>query len=117
VSVPAALRPHGRFVPCASTTTGSVILYIVASVVLFSMQNATGKWLAHSYPIPMLVLFRSAAALLPSYLLVMHAVGSRSCSPTGWARNSAAPSSGGGSNALRVRLQTARAAPVRITVG
>ncbi len=53
------------------------ILYMVASVFLFSIQNAIGKWLAQSYPIPMLVFFRSAIALLPSYLLVMRAGGVR----------------------------------------
>jgi drug/metabolite transporter (DMT)-like permease len=53
------------------------ILYMIASVFLFSFQNAIGKWLAQSYPIPMLVFFRSAVALLPSYLLVMHAGGPR----------------------------------------
>ena len=53
------------------------ILYMVASVFLFSFQNAIGKWLAQSYPIPMLVFFRSAVALLPSYLLVMRAGGVR----------------------------------------
>jgi len=37
------------------------IVYMVASVFLFSFQNAIGKWLAQSYPIPMLVFFRSAA--------------------------------------------------------
>ncbi len=51
------------------------ILYMVASVFLFSIQNAIGKWLAQTYPIPMLVFFRSAVALLPSYLLVLHAGG------------------------------------------
>ncbi|HXC92328.1 MAG TPA: DMT family transporter [Stellaceae bacterium] len=51
------------------------ILYMVASVFLFSFQNAVGKWLAQSYPIPMLVFFRSAVALLPSYLLVVRAGG------------------------------------------
>jgi len=51
------------------------ILYMIASVFLFSFQNAIGKWLAQSYPIPMLVFFRSAVALLPSYLLVMRAGG------------------------------------------
>lgn len=51
------------------------ILYIVASVFLFSFQNAIGKWLAQGYPIPMLVFFRSAVALLPSYLFVMRAGG------------------------------------------
>jgi drug/metabolite transporter (DMT)-like permease len=53
------------------------ILYMVASVFLFSIQNAIGKWLAQSYPIPMLVFFRSAVALLPSYILVMRAGGVR----------------------------------------
>jgi drug/metabolite transporter (DMT)-like permease len=53
------------------------ILYMIASVFLFSFQNAIGKWLAQSYPIPMLVFFRSAVALLPSYLLVMRAGGVR----------------------------------------
>jgi drug/metabolite transporter (DMT)-like permease len=53
------------------------ILYMLASVFLFSFQNATGKWLAQSYPVPMLVFFRSAIALLPSYLLVMRAGGPR----------------------------------------
>src|ERR1700686_4418000 len=48
---------------------------MLASVFLFSIQNAIGKWLAQSYPIPMLVFFRSAVALLPSFLLVMHAGG------------------------------------------
>jgi len=48
---------------------------MIASVFLFSFQNAIGKWLAQSYPIPMLVFFRSAVALLPSYLLVMGAGG------------------------------------------
>src|SRR5271154_5131523 len=51
------------------------ILYMVASVFLFSFQNAIGKWLAQSYPIPMLVFFRSAVAMLPSYMLVMGAGG------------------------------------------
>jgi drug/metabolite transporter (DMT)-like permease len=53
------------------------ILYMIASVFLFSFQNAIGKWLAQSYPVPMLVFFRSAVALLPSYLLVMRAGGPR----------------------------------------
>jgi drug/metabolite transporter (DMT)-like permease len=51
------------------------ILYMVASVFLFSIQNAIGKWLAQSYPIPMLVFFRSAVALIPSFLLVYRAGG------------------------------------------
>jgi drug/metabolite transporter (DMT)-like permease len=51
------------------------VLYMVASVFLFSIQNAIGKWLAQSYPIPMLVFFRSFIALLPSFLLVMRAGG------------------------------------------
>jgi hypothetical protein len=38
------------------------IIYMVASVFLFSIQNAIGKWLAQSYPIPMLVFFRSAGS-------------------------------------------------------
>ena len=50
---------------------------MVASVFLFSFQNAIGKWLAQSYPIPMLVFFRSAVALAPSYMLVMRAGGVR----------------------------------------
>jgi drug/metabolite transporter (DMT)-like permease len=53
------------------------ILYMVASVFLFSIQNAIGKWLAQSYPIPMLVFFRSFIALLPSFILVMRAGGPR----------------------------------------
>jgi drug/metabolite transporter (DMT)-like permease len=53
------------------------IFYMVASVFLFSFQNAIGKWLAQGYPIPMLVFFRSAVALLPSYLLVVRAGGVR----------------------------------------
>ncbi len=53
------------------------IAYTVASVFLFSFQNAIGKWLAQSYPIPMLVFFRSAMALAPSYMLVMRAGGVR----------------------------------------
>ena len=48
---------------------------MVASVFLFSIQNAIGKWLAQTYPIPMLVFFRSAVALLPSFLLVLRAGG------------------------------------------
>src|SRR3984957_6188998 len=51
------------------------ILYMLASVFLFSIQNAIGKWLAQTYPIPMLVFFRSFVALLPSFLLVMRAGG------------------------------------------
>jgi drug/metabolite transporter (DMT)-like permease len=51
------------------------ILYMLASVFLFSIQNAIGKWLAQSYPIPMLVFFRSFVALLPSFLLLMRAGG------------------------------------------
>lgn len=51
------------------------ILYMVASVFLFSIQNAIGKWLAQTYPIAMLVFFRSFIALLPSFLLVMRAGG------------------------------------------
>ena len=53
------------------------IISMVASVFLFSIQNAIGKWLAQSYPILMLVFFRSAVALLPSYVLVMRAGGTR----------------------------------------
>ncbi|HWB50292.1 MAG TPA: DMT family transporter [Stellaceae bacterium] len=53
------------------------ILYMCASVFLFSIQNAIGKWLAQSYPIPMLVFFRSFVALLPSFILVLHAGGLR----------------------------------------
>ena len=53
------------------------ILYMVASVFLFSIQNAIGKWLAQSYPIPMLVFFRSFVALLPSFILVYRAGGLR----------------------------------------
>ena len=53
------------------------ILYMVASVFLFSFQNAIGKWLAQSYPIPMLVFFRSAVALAPSYMLLVRAGGVR----------------------------------------
>ena len=52
------------------------IFYMVASVFLFSFQTI-GKWLAQSYPIPMPVFFRSAVALLPSYMLVMRAGGTR----------------------------------------
>src|SRR6185312_14269460 len=48
---------------------------MVASVFLFSIQNAIGKWLAQTYPIPMLVFFRSFVALLPSFILVMRAGG------------------------------------------
>jgi drug/metabolite transporter (DMT)-like permease len=51
------------------------ILYMVASVFLFSIQNAIGKWLAQTYPIPMLVFFRSFVALLPSFILVYRAGG------------------------------------------
>jgi drug/metabolite transporter (DMT)-like permease len=51
------------------------ILYMIASVFLFSIQNAIGKWLAQSYPIPMLVFFRSFVALLPSFILVYRAGG------------------------------------------
>jgi drug/metabolite transporter (DMT)-like permease len=53
------------------------ILYMVASVFLFSIQNAIGKWLAQDYPIPMLVFFRSAVALLPSYLFVLRTGGTK----------------------------------------
>ena len=53
------------------------ILYMIASVFLFSIQNAIGKLLAESYPIPMLVFFRSFIALLPSLILVMRAGGLR----------------------------------------
>jgi hypothetical protein len=48
---------------------------MLAAVFLFSFQNAIGKWLAQSYPIPMLVFFRSAVALLPSFLFVLGAGG------------------------------------------
>jgi drug/metabolite transporter (DMT)-like permease len=61
--VPSRLAPHADNVRLG-------ILYMVASVFLFSIQNAVGKWLAQSYPIPMLVFFRSAVAILPSALLV-----------------------------------------------
>ena len=51
------------------------ILYMLGAVFLFSFQNGVGKWLAQSYSIAMLVFFRSAFALLPCYLLVLHAGG------------------------------------------
>jgi hypothetical protein len=57
------------------------IAYMVASVFLFSFQNAIGKWLAQSYPIPMLVFFRSAVALAPCWLCGR--AGSGYCAPTG----------------------------------
>jgi drug/metabolite transporter (DMT)-like permease len=53
------------------------ILYMMGAVFLFSIQNAIGKWLAQSYPIPMLVFFRSFVALLPAYIIVMRAGGPR----------------------------------------
>jgi drug/metabolite transporter (DMT)-like permease len=51
------------------------ILYMLVSVFAFSIQNAIGKWLAQTYPIPMLVFFRSAVALIPSFILVLRAGG------------------------------------------
>jgi drug/metabolite transporter (DMT)-like permease len=51
------------------------ILYMMGAVFLFSIQNAIGKWLAQSYPIPMLVFFRSFVALLPACIIVMRAGG------------------------------------------
>ncbi len=68
--MPAAARPLQR-----ADNVRLAILYMVASVFLFSFQNAIGKWLAQTYPIPMLVFFRSAVALLPSYLLVLRTGG------------------------------------------
>jgi len=67
--------PEGEAPAARPDNIGLGILYMVASVFLFSIQNAIGKWLAQSYPIPMLVFFRSFVALLPSFLLVMHAGG------------------------------------------
>ena len=54
------------------------ILYMLASVFLFSIQNAIGKWLAQSYPIPMLVFFRSFVAL--TYILEPNALGEQKLS-------------------------------------
>jgi drug/metabolite transporter (DMT)-like permease len=68
-----ALAPQER--SAHRDNVGLGILYMVGAVFLFSIQNAIGKWLAQSYPIPMLVFFRSAVALLPSYWLVMRAGG------------------------------------------
>src|SRR6201995_4171521 len=70
------MRSAGPVVPRADDVRLG-ILYITASVFLFSFQNAIGKWLAQSYPIPILVFFRSAVAMLPSYLLVMRDGGPR----------------------------------------
>lgn len=68
--MPASARPAAR-----ADNVWLGILYMVASVFLFSIQNAIGKWLAQTYPIPMLVFFRSAVALLPSYMLVLRTGG------------------------------------------
>ena len=51
------------------------ILYMLASVLLFSLQNVTVKWLAQRYPIAQMVFFRSAFSLLPAALLVWRAGG------------------------------------------
>ncbi len=51
------------------------ILYMLASVLLFSLQNVTVKWLAQRYPIAQMVFFRSAFSLLPVALLVWRAGG------------------------------------------
>jgi len=53
------------------------ILYMMGAVFLFSIRNAIGKWLAQSYPMPMLVFFRSFVALLPAHIIVMRAGGPR----------------------------------------
>jgi len=66
---PAGARLGGRTAlpPCGAVRTDNIrlgILYMLVSVMLFSTQNAIGKWLAQSYPIPMLVFFRSFVALV-----------------------------------------------------
>ena len=51
------------------------ILYMLASVFLFSLQNVTVKWLAERYPVAEMVFFRSALSLLPAAILVWRAGG------------------------------------------
>jgi drug/metabolite transporter (DMT)-like permease len=51
------------------------ILYMLASVFLFSLQNVTVKWLAARYPTAEMVFFRSAFSLLPAAILVWRAGG------------------------------------------
>lgn len=51
------------------------ILYMLASVLLFSLQNVTVKWLAARYPVAEMVFFRSALSLFPAMLLVWRAGG------------------------------------------
>lgn len=51
------------------------ILYMLASVFLFSLQNVTVKWLAERYPVAEMVFFRSALSLLPAAVLVWRAGG------------------------------------------
>jgi len=75
---PGLRREGGMTIQVAANRPDNIrlgILYMLASVFLFSIQNAIGKWLAQSYPIPMLVFFRSFVALLPSFLLVIRAGG------------------------------------------
>src|SRR3984957_16733032 len=75
------------------------ILYMLASVFLFSIQNAIGKWLAQSYPIPMLVFFRSFTALVPSFPLGMRAGGFRVMRTNRMGAEFGRPVIWGGSNA------------------
>jgi drug/metabolite transporter (DMT)-like permease len=70
--VPLSSRPAAR-----ADDVRRGIVYMLASVFLFAIQNAMGKWLTQTYPIPMLVFFRSAVALPPAALLVWHAGGAR----------------------------------------
>jgi drug/metabolite transporter (DMT)-like permease len=51
------------------------IFYMLASVLLFSLQNVTVKWLAERYPVAEMVFFRSALSLLPAGILVWRAGG------------------------------------------
>jgi len=67
----------GRAAPAARADNVRLgILYMLAAVFLFSIQNAVGKWLAQTYPIPMLVFFRSAVAIPSAALLVWRTGGS-----------------------------------------
>ena len=47
------------------------IVYMIASVFIFAVANAIGKWLLATYPVNEVIFFRCAFALLPCTVLVM----------------------------------------------
>jgi drug/metabolite transporter (DMT)-like permease len=66
---------HPTSVPRAHDDVALGILYCLVGIFVFQVLNVLGKWLAESYPIGMLVFFRSIFALIANIIMVARSGG------------------------------------------